>query len=47
MLAETMSTGERVNQPVTIIATCPSLHGDEPMAEFTLTLSIKKVPSRK
>ncbi|MDA0153742.1 DUF4442 domain-containing protein [Vibrio sp. Makdt] len=47
MLAETMSTGERVNQPVTIIATCPSLHGEEPMAEFTLTLSIKKIPSRK
>ncbi|MDN3701738.1 PaaI family thioesterase [Vibrio artabrorum] len=47
MLAETLSTGERVNHPVTIIATCPSLHGDEPMAEFTLTLSIKKVPSRK
>lgn len=43
MLAETMKTGERVNQPVTIIATCPTLHGDEPMAEFTLTLSIKKV----
>ena len=43
MLAETMKTGERVNQPVTIIATCPSLHGDEPMAEFILTLSIKKV----
>jgi len=43
MLAETMKTGERVNQPVTIVATCPTLHGDEPMAEFTLTLSIKKV----
>ncbi|MEF1282383.1 DUF4442 domain-containing protein, partial [Vibrio fortis] len=25
------------------VATCPTLHGDEPMAEFTLTLSIKKV----
>ncbi|ERM60735.1 hypothetical protein F0Z19_2970 [Vibrio cyclitrophicus] len=47
MLAETMSTGERVNQTVTIIATCPSLHGDEPMAEFQLTLSIKKVPSKR
>ncbi|MDK9735770.1 DUF4442 domain-containing protein [Vibrio sp. D404a] len=43
MLAETMKTGERVNQPVTIVATCPTLHGDEPMAEFILTLSIKKV----
>ena len=43
MLKETLTTGERVNQPVTIVATCPTLHGDEPMAEFTLTLSIKKV----
>ncbi|MEZ9177064.1 PaaI family thioesterase [Vibrio kanaloae] len=47
MLAETISTGARVNQPVTIIATCPSLHGDEPMAEFQLTLSIKKVHAGK
>lgn len=45
MLAETFRTGERVNQPVTIIATCPSLHGDEPMATFTLTLSLKKIPT--
>ncbi|PMH46485.1 DUF4442 domain-containing protein [Vibrio sp. 10N.286.49.B3] len=43
MLEETMSTGERVNQAVKIVATCPSLHGDEPMAEFLLTLSLKKV----
>lgn len=42
MLQETMSTGERVNQAVKITATCPSLHGDEPMAEFWLTLSLKK-----
>ena len=47
MLAETISTGARVNQPVTIIATCPSLHGDEPMAELQLTLSIKKVHAGK
>lgn len=41
MLDETLETGERVNKPVTIVATCPSLHGDEPMAIFTLTLSLK------
>lgn len=43
MLAKTMQTGERVNQEVRITALCPTLHGDEPMAEFDLTLSIKKV----
>ncbi len=43
MLDETIDTGERVNRPVSIVALCPSLHGDEPMAEFTLTLSLKKV----
>lgn len=43
MLDETARTGERVNQEVHIIATCPTLHGDEPMAEFWLTLSLKIV----
>lgn len=42
MLNEAISSGERVNQPVTITATCPALHGTEPMAVFQLTLSIKK-----
>ncbi|MCY9803618.1 PaaI family thioesterase [Vibrio scophthalmi] len=42
MLDQAIESGERVNQPVTIIATCPTLHGDEPMAIFQLTLSIKK-----
>ncbi len=46
MLAQTMQTGERVNQDVRITALCPTLHGDEPMAEFDLTLSIKKVVPR-
>ncbi|MDN3697738.1 MULTISPECIES: PaaI family thioesterase [Vibrio] len=45
MLDETIGSGERVNQDVKITATCPSLHGDEPMAEFLLTLSLKKVSS--
>ncbi|OEF24104.1 DUF4442 domain-containing protein [Vibrio rumoiensis] len=43
MLAETMETGQRVNQPVTITALCPSLNGDDPMAVFELTLSVKVV----
>ncbi|AYV19890.1 MULTISPECIES: DUF4442 domain-containing protein [Vibrio] len=41
MLDETIRTGERVNRPVKITAICPSLHGDEPMAEFSLVLSLK------
>lgn len=42
MLDKTTSTGERVNEAVTINAICPSLHGDEVMAKFVLTLSVKK-----
>ncbi|WP_136486528.1 DUF4442 domain-containing protein [Vibrio sp. H11] len=45
MLDETLATGQRVNQAVKITATCPSLHGDEAMAEFWLTLSLKAVKS--
>ena len=41
MLDHAIETGERVNEAVKIIATCPSLHGDKPMAIFELTLSIK------
>lgn len=43
MLAETMDTGLRVNQPVTITALCPTLNGDQPMAIFELTLSVKAI----
>ena len=41
MIDESLATGERINKPVSVIVTCPSLHGDEPMATFTLTLSVK------
>ncbi|MCG3759973.1 DUF4442 domain-containing protein [Vibrio cincinnatiensis] len=41
MLDETLATGQRINKAVKIIATCPSQNGDEPMAEFWLTLSLK------
>lgn len=43
MLAETVETGERVNHPVRITALCPKINGDQPMAEFELTLSVKAV----
>ena len=35
-------SGEREEMPIHVIATVPSLSGDEPVARFTLTLSIKK-----
>jgi acyl-coenzyme A thioesterase PaaI-like protein len=35
-------TGERVTLPVTIVATVPSKYGDEPVARFTLGLSLKR-----
>lgn len=43
LLCEAIATGERVNKPVRIVATCPSKNGDEIMANFDLTLSIKVV----
>ena len=36
-----IESGERENMPVKVTATVPSKFGDEPVAEFTLTLSIK------
>ncbi len=36
-----ISSGERMNMPVNIIATVPSLNPDEIVAKFTLTLSLK------
>lgn len=41
MLGETAESGERVNQPLRIVATVPSVSPDETVAEFTLTLSLK------
>jgi len=41
MIAETLKTGQRVSEPVTIIATTPDTTGDKPVAEFVLTLSLK------
>jgi acyl-coenzyme A thioesterase PaaI-like protein len=36
------TSGEREEMPIHVMATVPSLTGDEPVARFTLTLSIKK-----
>ena len=40
--AEADRTGERVTLPVEIVATVPDRHGDEPVARFTLGLSVKR-----
>jgi acyl-coenzyme A thioesterase PaaI-like protein len=42
LLDEAERTGERVEGPVRVTATVPSKLGDEPVAEFVLTLSMKK-----
>ncbi len=39
---ETIRTGERVNPVVHVIATVPSKFGNEPVAKFKLTLSLKR-----
>jgi acyl-coenzyme A thioesterase PaaI-like protein len=41
MIDASLASGERINKPVSVVVTCPSLYGDEPMATFTLTLSVK------
>jgi hypothetical protein len=37
-----MDSGERENMPVHITATVPSKLGEEPIAKFVLTLSLKR-----
>ena len=39
---ETLKTGERVNLLVPVTATVPEKFGDEPVAEFSITLSHKE-----
>lgn len=41
LLNQAIKTGERVNFPLKITATVPTISGDEPVAEFILTLSLK------
>jgi acyl-coenzyme A thioesterase PaaI-like protein len=42
LVRKATETGERENMPVHIVATVPSKLGDEPVAKFTLTLSLKR-----
>ena len=46
MVAETIASGERVNRTVRITATVPDKLGDEPVATFDLTLSLKHAPRK-
>jgi acyl-coenzyme A thioesterase PaaI-like protein len=39
---EALQSGERVNTPVRVTATVPTKRGDDPVARFTLTLSLKR-----
>ncbi len=41
LVRQAVGSGERVEMPVHIDATVPSLSGDEPVARFVLTLSLK------
>lgn len=40
-IQETIKAGKRTNQPMHIVATTPKISGDEPVATFELTLSLK------
>ncbi len=42
LVERTIASGEREEMPVRVTATVPSLLGEEPVAEFVLTLSLKK-----
>ena len=43
MLDRSWQTGKRINEPVSVTVTCPTMDGAEPVASFTLTLSLKVV----
>jgi acyl-coenzyme A thioesterase PaaI-like protein len=42
LVDRTLASGERESMPVRVTATVPSKLGDEPVADFTLTLSLKR-----
>lgn len=42
LVSKAIETEERVEMPVNITATVPDKFGDEPVAKFVLTLSLKK-----
>ncbi|MEJ2534830.1 MAG: DUF4442 domain-containing protein [Gammaproteobacteria bacterium] len=41
LVEKAVATGERHHDTVTVIARCPDRSGDEPVAEFELTISLK------
>lgn len=41
LVHEAARTGERVSAPVEVVATVPSRYGDEPVARFQMTISLK------
>jgi Domain of unknown function (DUF4442) len=41
-IEETDRTGERVTLPVEVVATVPEKYGDEPVARFTMGLSLRR-----
>lgn len=42
LVEKAIETGDRVEMPVSVTAIVPAKLGDEPVAEFTLTLSLKR-----
>jgi acyl-coenzyme A thioesterase PaaI-like protein len=46
LVERAIATGERQTAPVRVTATVPDKSGDEPVAEFTLALSLKKKAKR-
>jgi acyl-coenzyme A thioesterase PaaI-like protein len=42
LVSRAIASGEREELPVRIVATVPDKLGDEPVADFTLTLSLKR-----
>jgi acyl-coenzyme A thioesterase PaaI-like protein len=42
LLEKAIASGERENLPVHVVATVPTLFGAEPVARYTLTLSVKR-----
>lgn len=42
LVAQAAASGERVEDTVHITATCPSKLGDEPVAQFALTISLRR-----
>ena len=46
MIDESLASGQRINRPIQVVATCPSRNGDEAMARFVLTLSSRPAEAR-